>query len=229
MLKIKVNNLIKQFGNSCFKMPKTNKLIVQIIFCNEISSTPNFQTAKLVYISSFSFTKFPLFLRLIIWSCGRVARQSSAKASTAVRIRSGPLKPRTGGVFHLYETFSTHRNCGLHCIDQRLFYALGFHHFKANIYHGVSYQRHQFWKAGIRHHFFQQLHGHPFFDPKDLGKTLQRICCGLQSCMGVTKLFARHHMRRRRMPREKSGYLFADHFVGLYFTNDFFPEDEGDK
>ncbi len=26
------------------------------------------------------------------WSCGRVARQSSAKASTAVRIRSGPQK-----------------------------------------------------------------------------------------------------------------------------------------
>ncbi len=26
------------------------------------------------------------------WSCGRVARQSSAKASTAVRIRSGPQR-----------------------------------------------------------------------------------------------------------------------------------------
>jgi len=29
------------------------------------------------------------------WSCGRAARQSSAKACTAVRIRSGPLQKKT--------------------------------------------------------------------------------------------------------------------------------------
>ncbi len=34
---------------------------------------------------------FALYLQPQNWSCGRVARQSSAKAPTAVRIRSGPL------------------------------------------------------------------------------------------------------------------------------------------
>ncbi len=39
------------------------------------------------------------------WSCGRVARQSSAKASTAVRIRSGPpkiQKSTSKGCFFVY-------------------------------------------------------------------------------------------------------------------------------
>jgi hypothetical protein len=57
-------------------------------------------------ISSFSVQNFLLFQKICIfagsenkrhifcdqkrWSCGRVARLSSAKAATAVRIRSGP-------------------------------------------------------------------------------------------------------------------------------------------
>ena len=36
-------------------------------------------------------SKISYFRSLLTGSCGRVARQSSAKASTAVRIRSGPL------------------------------------------------------------------------------------------------------------------------------------------
>jgi hypothetical protein len=42
-------------------------------------------------------------IQSIRWSCGRVARQSSAKASTAVRIRSRPLKFKSlqfGGFFY---------------------------------------------------------------------------------------------------------------------------------
>ncbi len=44
--------------------------------------------AKFLNISYFCN---PLLINLLIkWSCGRVARLSSAKAATAVRIRSGP-------------------------------------------------------------------------------------------------------------------------------------------
>ena len=39
-----------------------------------------------------SYCKSEIVIRKLKWSCGRVARQSSAKASTAVRIRSGPPK-----------------------------------------------------------------------------------------------------------------------------------------
>jgi hypothetical protein len=41
-------------------------------------------------------------------SCGRVVRLSSAKAATAVRIRSGPLKPLDfQGVFCFYNAIAT--------------------------------------------------------------------------------------------------------------------------
>ena len=41
-----------------------------------------------------------------VWSCGRVARQSSAKASTAVRIRSGPQREgKTPSLFFYDQVF----------------------------------------------------------------------------------------------------------------------------
>ena len=46
--------------------------------------------AKFLNISY--FYNLLLINLLIKWSCGRVARLSSAKAATAVRIRSGPQK-----------------------------------------------------------------------------------------------------------------------------------------
>lgn len=53
-------------------------------------------------------------------SCGRVARQSSAKAPTAVRIRSGPQKKgnnRTGySFFYVFEEHILSKPCtGLKC------------------------------------------------------------------------------------------------------------------
>ena len=62
-----------------------------------------------------------------IWSCGRVARQSSAKASTAVRIRSGPPGEGTKTfAFFNYDTlFKVDRSCCFITYCYFLFYALG--------------------------------------------------------------------------------------------------------
>lgn len=57
------------------------------------------------------FGKSFLNLHTIKWSCGRVARQRSAKPFTAVRIRSGPQKftPHTWG-FLFIKSSNKNRN-----------------------------------------------------------------------------------------------------------------------
>jgi hypothetical protein len=48
-------------------------------------------------MNGFNYQKYLIFAAIQKRSCGRVARQSSAKARTAVRIRSGPQQVKDYG------------------------------------------------------------------------------------------------------------------------------------
>ncbi|MEY2834746.1 MAG: hypothetical protein RLZZ557_408 [Bacteroidota bacterium] len=62
---------------------------------------------------------------LVQWSCGRVARQSSAKASTAVRIRSGPPgEGKTPSLFFYDQVLKMDQPVGICHLIGILFHAM---------------------------------------------------------------------------------------------------------